>query len=327
MKKTCSTIIALLLVVSLFAQNRRLENYGFEIKLEAKNNQLLIQNHEQIDTFALNVDNSLKNQENADKVIRSLRFDNNHLAELYTQYLNDGEHNKANLIQALVERSLSLPEQRIIFVDAAQTSNDEEIAKDELLPINEAQEPNTPSPFDKWTWIALGLGLLGGFLVGKLLSKNNKVASNTSSENKTQENTELTQAKEEVANIKSTLNKRLEFDEKYFGNSFDDIIKPLENALEAKDVKTIVPLLIQAATQYSALTRFKLEKKQSFDVENMQILLGTSNYGKSDYPTIDKNTSPDDIPNKLKVLIELLRHAQATSVDNAIVSGYKVQNI
>ena len=48
---------------------------------------------------------------------------------------------------------------------------------------------------------------------------------------------------------------------------------------------------------------------------------------KTDFPVIDKNTSPDDIPNKLKSLIALLKNAEANKVEGSIVSGYKIDNL
>lgn len=331
MKNILLSLLALLVCSPSIAQNRQLENYGFEIKLEVNGDFLVIQNQNKIDSFVLQSEYSLLDLNDTNKVIRALRFDVNHLEELYNQYLPDANHNRLSLIQALAARSQSIPEQRIIFIDAQQGSSaDDEIVNDELVPISEVEENSEPSPFGKWSWIGMLIGGIAGGLMVYLLGKHKKHPS-TNSTNSNQEsaktNPELTRSKEELANIKATLQKRIAFDEQYFGNSFDTIIKPLEKALEAKNEKAILPLLIQAMSQYSALTRFKLEKKQSFDQANMEILVGTKTYAKSDFPKIDKNTSPDNIPNKLKTLIDLLQKAEATGVDNTVVSGYKIQDL
>lgn len=326
MKNIILSILFLFSGLTIIAQNRLLENYGFEIKMEVKNSFLLIQNQEKIDSFKLNESLALQNTADTNKVIRALRFDNNHLSDLYNQYLNEDERSRPNLIKALAERSVSVPAGRIIFVDAQASTED---VQDELVPIETIEAtPPSKNPFGKWSWISMLIGALaGGVLVYFLGNQKNKPATKNQNTSSGNEDAQLLKAKEEIVSLKTTLKKRIEFDEKYFGQSFENIVKPLEHALEAKNTQAIVPLLIEAMAQYSALTRFKLEKKQSFDLANMQILLGNATFAKSDFPIISKNTSPDNIPNKLKALIELLQKSQAQEVSNTIISGYKIQDL
>ena len=225
----------------------------------------------------------------------------------------------------MIDRAKELEGQRIIF------SGSEEIAN------SETDEPMyTPSEteeigfgFMQWLWITLGVlgGLLLGLILGKSFKKKNTNETEPTDEHTTVDNESIEKVKKELAEVKTSLQHQLDFDKQYFEQSFQKIIIPLEKALEARDTQTIVPLLVQTMAHYTAITRFKLEKKQSFDLANMQLMMGTTTFAKTDFPVIDKNTSPDDIPNKLKSLIALLKNAKANKVEGSIVSGYKIDNL
>ncbi len=317
----------LLISINCFGQNSSLLDYNYEIKLEVKNNKVFIQDKDKIDSFRLSNSGTLLLASDTAALISALHFEAGHLIFLQQQYTPSETYSAKKVFDAIIKKAHIAEGNRIIFGNAA-SSDISNNPTDELVPIATIENAQA-SPFGMWTWIGLLAGLFGGTLLGFLLAKNKKTTvpvleKHTDSKN---ENELLAQTKAELASIKNSLQQQLDFDKQYFEQSFETIVKPLDNALEAKDAATIIPLMIKAMAHYAAITRFKLEKKQSFDLANMQILMKRATYQKSDFPIISGNSSPDNIPNKLKTLIELLQNAKAKDVKDTIVSGYKIENI
>ncbi len=328
MNKNILIILCCFLSLTAWAQNetdnnrRVLPNYEHEIKLEVSNGQLKIQEKEKLDSFALNENLQLRNLVDTSAILNALHFEESQLTDLYGQYVMADSNTQTNLLNALIKRATELEGQRIIFS-----------GKGESIPIEEPMyTPETEvdeSKLDYTFWLSILGGVLGGLLLGLFfgMRMNKEPIPVNTNLGQSKEDILLTKTKNELADIKTSLQQQLDFDQQYFKQSFNSIIVPLENALEARDLKAITPLLIKAMAHYTAVTRFKLEKKQSFDLANMQMLMGSTTYQKSDFPRIDKNTSPDDIPNKLKALIELLKNAQADGVEESIVAGYKIEKL
>jgi len=327
MKKITLYIFLCLLSLNALAQDNKrvLPAYGHTIKFEVSSNYLIIAEEERIDSFRLSEELNLVKLADTALVLNSLYFENAQIKDLTDQYIPDGEQNNAYLINALIKRATELEGQRIIFSGDGTMASLEE----DLMFSPETAEDQ--AIIDTTFWLSVFGGVLGGMLIGLFLGmrlKKKPIRADENMEDKQGANIALlSKTKNELAQIKTSLQQQLDFDQQYFKQSFNTIIVPLENALEARDLKALTPLLIKAMAHYTAVTRFKLEKKQSFDLANMQILMGNTTYQKSDFPRIDKNSSPDDIPNKLKALIELLKNAEANGVEESIVAGYKLENL
>lgn len=324
MKKITLYIFLCLLSLNALAQDNKrvLPEYGHTIKFEVSTNYLIIAEEGRIDSFKLSDELNLIKLADTALVLNVLHFDSIQIMDLTNQYIPDGEQNNAYLINALIKRATELEGQRIIFSGNGDSMPIEEPMYTPEMEVDE-------SKLDYTFWLSILGGVLGGLLLGLFLGMRMKKEPIPANANlgESKEDALLTKTKKELAEIKTSLQQQLAFDQQYFKQSFNTIIVPLENALEARDLKAITPLLLKAMAHYTAVTRFKLEKKQSFDLANMQILMGNMTYQKSDFPRIDKNTSPDDIPNKLKALIELLKNAQADGVDESIVAGYKIEKL
>lgn len=114
-------------------------------------------------------------------------------------------------------------------------------------------------------------------------------------------------------------------DKTYYQAAFQDIILPLQNAIDNNQLDEIFKYLTIAATQFSAITRSKLTKKQKYDESNIALLLRQNN--NATYPELTKHTAIDKTPANLRPIISILTQLGVKNLNNYIFQGYKITDL
>lgn len=333
MKKTFLILVLFSTVQFCFAQQLQLDNYGEDVRFAVKNNFLFIQNQEKIDSFALLNNSKLENAKDSTAIINALKFKEEQLKKVSKKYLNDENNIKQQLlIEKLIERAKQLEENQIVFIDTLKP-----VVETQLHAIDDEQEAEqvTQSSFSKnilplCASLLLGLAL-GLFLARWFFCKKNNASppstNTTTTNNATNKDDKLNEQLEKLKKEYQNLFDLHASDKKYFSNAFERIIVPFEKALNDGDEKKLIELLFVAAAHFSSIARFKLEKKQSFDSENVQIILNNKSLSQLNFPMVDAQVSPDNIPLNIKLIIRWLKEKNANEIANVIIAGYKIQNL
>ena len=310
--------------------------------------------------FTVNIDNKndiiyLDNKSDNDKIIKKLGID--------TNFINKSIQQNSNLSH--LERLLnyaSQQNQRTLYIN----DGSEIPAEEELVSANNAtgESVNASEGNSLIWWIALPLiGLIVGFFVGKATQnktatpseievdeeaqveistiKNDAPAPTQERKTRTQVNINQLKTKydklredskvlkQNYADLKQNhkeLKQLNEADLQYYKVAYNDIILPLQNALDTGNLTEIFRLMSIASIQYAAITRSKLVKKQNYDITNINILLKQPS-DKDSYPVISNQTPLDKTPKQLQQLISVLTQLGVKDLNNYILQGYNLNNL
>jgi hypothetical protein len=141
-----------------------------------------------------------------------------------------------------------------------------------------------------------------------------------------EDNKVLKQSYTDLKRSHKELKQVLDQDLNYYKHAYQDIVQPLQTALDNGDLSNIYKYLTIAAIQYGAITRAKLTKKQNYDITNINTLLkAKSDY--NNYPEINSNTPIDQTPVQLRNVISVLKQLGVKNLDNYILQGYKLNDL
>lgn len=245
---------------------------------------------------------------------------------------------------------------------AQNTPNDSELYNEQevLVKAQDAQgtSPNASSNNLLW-WFALPItGVIIGYIIAKKTTNNNEIeveeentppvakeefTSPKPTKAKAKANVNITQLKQKydklrednkvlkhtIAELKGghkILKEQLDIDIKYYKTAFQNIVLPLQKAIDAGNHAEIFKLLTIAALQYSAITREKLSKRQNYDITNIQTLRNEPS-DHNNYPILTKDTPTDKTPANLRKTISILQQLGVKDLDNYIIHGYKIKDL
>lgn len=116
-----------------------------------------------------------------------------------------------------------------------------------------------------------------------------------------------------------------QWDKAYYQAAFQDIVLPLQQAIDNGKLDEVYKYLTIAAIQYTAVTRAKLTKKQKYDETNIAILLKQPSA--QTYPELSKQTAVDKTPANLRPIISILTQLGVKNLNNFIFQGYKITDL
>jgi hypothetical protein len=131
--------------------------------------------------------------------------------------------------------------------------------------------------------------------------------------------------KEQVQENKS-FNESLLADKNYYEIAFQEVVLPLQNAIDKGELSEIFKLLTISALVFSAITREKLAKRQNYDITNLNNLLKNKS-DHQNYPTLTQQTPIDKTPVNLRQTISILKQLGIKDLDNYIIQGYKITDL
>lgn len=122
------------------------------------------------------------------------------------------------------------------------------------------------------------------------------------------------------------LKANIDKDNAYYNMAYQDIVLPLQQALDQGNLTLIYKYQTIAAIQFSAITRAKLTKKQNYDITNIDTLLKNKTDHNS-YPELTQHTPIDKTPAQLRNVISVLKQLGVKDLDNYILHGYKLNDL
>lgn len=299
----------------------------------------------------------LKNKADNARVINELN--------IAAQTIDEGlkSYGNINSLEKLLTNANEVPLRTLYIKSEAQLQNGSQQPTDNLLDEGAVLDP--VSTTNNWYWYLLLplAGILVGFILGKLSkgkTTGNKieveeevvqpdqkatpdVAIYAESKAKVKTNVTINQLKlkydklreenktlkinnkELGQNIKS-LNDTVQADISCYKIAFQDIVLPLQKAIDAGDLAEIFKLFAISSVVFSAITRQKLSKRQNYDITNINTLLKN----KSDhhnYPELTQSTAVDKTPVNLRSTLSILKQLGISGLDNYIIQGYKLRDL
>lgn len=264
-------------------------------------------------------------------------------------------------LEKILAKANEMPQRTLYIMDHNYVPSEQE----ELVQANAATGENvTEQSSNMIWWFVLPLcGLILGFVAGKM-TNNKTVPPNVIEvdeetqveistikndapapvqEKKTRTNVNINQLKtkydklredskvlkQNYADLKlnhKELKLAVDADINYYKAAYNDIIVPLQNALDKGNLTEIFKYMTIASIQYSAISRAKLTKKQNYDITNINILLKKPS-DHAQYPVLSSETPVDKTPQQLQQVISILKQLGVTNLDNYILQGYKLNNL
>ncbi len=242
--------------------------------------------------------------------------------------------------------------------------NDTPLETEQEILVN-AQDAQGTTPSGKsnnwYWWVLLPIaGVVLGFVISKKLNGNNseieveeepiqpiqkeeESPTPKQAKAKTKSNVNITQLKQKydklrednkvlkqnIATLKNNLKEgkqSLDNDMLYYKAAFQNIVLPLQKAIDGGKHSEIFKMLTIAAIQYSAITREKLSKRQNYDITNIHTLLNEKS-DHNNYPELTKDTPTDKTPSNLRQTISILQQLGIKDLDNYIIHGYKLKDL
>lgn len=224
----------------------------------------------------------------------------------------------------------------------------------------QATQPDTSASKPDYTLpIIIGIGgIIAGFIIG-WLSKKTKVITNTvekeiyintpvtpaiekkprktkatsNDEQLNALNTKLEEQLETIQQLKlaetklnAQLKQALQFDELYYEKVFNEIILPMQKAINIGDVTQIFKYIMLAGIQLQSIARYKTNKKLKYDEQNIAIILQSA-YDIQEYPVITKNTPQDQTPKNLQTVISILKQLGIKDLTPYVFQGYIIKEL
>lgn len=122
------------------------------------------------------------------------------------------------------------------------------------------------------------------------------------------------------------LKQAIDADTAYYKTAFQDIVLPLQSAIDQGDLGSIFRYMTIASLQYTAITREKLAKRQNYDITNINTLLKNKS-DHQNYPELTQSTPVDKTPVNLRQTISVLKQLGIKDLDNYIIHGYKLKDL
>lgn len=327
-----------------------IHNFQGTAAVIVKEDVVRIQKGNQVDSFVLKKENNtitLANASDSTKIYELLGINAEQLAHTLAEQAG------ATPIAKLLDVASKMNEQKLIIKPVNSDEFDAIHEEEGAQPLSEV---NIEPAKTNWLWTALAgvAALIIGLLIGRATKQKTPVTHAPAVQHrpepvvKTEPTTGvatdaaqtdagstklISQLKEELELSKERsraqaekVQRLLEGDLYYYQAVFDQIILPLQEALERGNKSEIVKYLNLAMVQLSSITRVKVQKKLKFDDANIQLITGNLAPTR-EFPVIDRNTPIDQIPANLRVLIELLQDNGVEGLGESIVKGYKLKNL
>lgn len=351
MKRIISISVLLLgIALSAFTQINRAEGklgiaaYNGAATIAVKESKLILSKHNLSDTFLLKKEANatvLANDADSAAVYNKLELTPLQLNQALTEQAG------ANAIAKLIDIAARMQGQQLQIVPGeanalSPTDSIEEGAKPATL-VEESSNNNWLMP------TAIGLiALVLGILVGRITKKTNttnivtnrlpeepKMATTAEPEESIVkvESKQMAQLKKDLAAaleknnlITEKTQKLLEGDNLYYNAIFEQLILPLQTALDNGDEAAVVKYAHLAMVHFSSITRVKIRKKQKYDDANIQLITGNASLTQ-EFPQIDAQTPIDKIPANLRILMNILQKNGVTGLDETVIKGYKLKQL
>lgn len=300
----------------------------------------------------------LKNKADNQKILSMLKIPADLIDAKYKQY---GEIDN---LEKLLTHANELPQRTLYVTNEQQLQAGGE--QETLVRPQDASgtDPNTGST--NWYWFVLLplAGIAAGFVLGKTGGKQTSIpeeieveedgqggsplqqeetAPPLAEKSRSRSNVNITQLKQKYDKLREDskilkqsytdlkrshkeLKQAIDADLTYYKTAFQDIILPLQAAIDQGELANIFKYVTIASIQYTAITREKLSKRQNYDITNINTLLKT----KSDhqqYPELTQQTPVDKTPVNLRQTISVLKQLGIKDLDNYIIHGYKLKDL
>lgn len=141
-----------------------------------------------------------------------------------------------------------------------------------------------------------------------------------------EENKTLKQTNKELGQNNKTFNDIIQADISCYKIAFQDIVLPLQNAIDKGDLDEIFKLFAISSIVFSAITRQKLSKRQNYDITNINTLLKIKS-DHNNYPELTQLTAVDKTPVNLRSTISIFKQLGVRGLDNYIIQGYKLRDL
>lgn len=133
--------------------------------------------------------------------------------------------------------------------------------------------------------------------------------------------------KAQVSQLAQQINAAQKFRKTYFQQALKQLVTPYNEAIEKGNNAEAMKLLIQMAAHYSSMTKHELELKQDYDAANINALMKQMEAANLDkFPIINASTPLDRLPHHIKVLMDIMRSNQVSTLQDTIVYGYRIQS-
>ncbi len=331
MKKVkCSILFILFFTTAIgsYAQTepnniRKLNNFGANASIQIMKGICILTKENETDTITVSTNKDdllyLLNNKDSSK-IKIFGFSAEQKKELEDQYNKDfnGKLKGLPLLQILVNRAADLGG-TIKFVNNTEIVNQ---VNTNTIVSNETEfeDPSLQKKEGSNTLLFLGIGLgslLLGLLLGKLAGgtkdKNTKAPATNLDEvntNLLQERNTNTQLRQQIHTLQTEFNKVQMEDAAYFESVHSSLVMPFKNALAKNSQAEVLALAIQIATQMTAVTSHKTNRKQGSDAYNFLSISGANTAEeKSKLKVITKTSTADSIPNEWKTLFQICEKA------------------
>ena len=325
-----------------------IKDYENTTALNLQNNNVILKNGDRVDSFPvlqIGVVFTLKNlKDDSAKFYQTLRLS----PEMAKEELINTPG--ANRIEKLLTLTANSKDKKFVLQGKwgiSHNNGDSPVVEEGGQPVQIAKEE--PAETNWLGFLMTGLvAIVGGFFLGRLIKPKaiEEAVPEQSVEDFTQsiqstvaapltekQESKLLELKKELASLKEKNNlitdktqRLIAGDNSYYTAVFDQIILPLQTALNDGNEKDVVKYTNLAMVHFSSITRVKIRKKQNYDEANIQLITGNSSQTSS-YPTIDNTTPIDKIPANLRVLIDILKKSGVNDLDDTIIKGYKLKNI
>jgi len=123
-----------------------------------------------------------------------------------------------------------------------------------------------------------------------------------------------------------TSNGIVQADLQYYTVAFQDIILPLQNAIDKGNIADVFKYTMISSLLFSAITREKLAKRQNYDITNINTLLKAKSDHRN-YPDLTQTTAVDKTPVNLRQTLSVLKQLGVKDLDNYIIQGYKIKDL
>lgn len=366
MKKCILLLLIIIQSALIIAQNNNSNtlyiddtNFANQVKIAISTDQTaLIESGTEKITVPIEIKGNvvtLKNKEDNQRILSKLKIPAAEIEAAYT------EHKDITNLEKLLTQA-NAQSGRSLFIKNSSLANEQEELVQPSSATGENLATNTSSNLLWWIGLPI-LGVIIGFVAGKAMQpkaapaqeievdEETQVEINTIKndapapiqERKTRTNVNITQLKSKYEKLQADskvlkqnfsdlkqhqkeLKAAADADLQYYKAAYNDIIVPLQNALDKGNLAEIFKYMTIASVQFSAISRAKLTKKQNYDITNINTLLKNPS-DHNNYPVISQETPIDKTPQQLQQVVSILKQLGVKDLDQYILQGYKLNNL